>query len=59
MANFMIDMRQVFFALGILLLIISYVNDHFNMYGYYFLGGAAAIIISFVCYIMYFGKRLH
>jgi hypothetical protein len=58
-SNFMIDMRQVFFVLGILLFIISYVKDSLDFYGYYFIFGVISVVVSFVCYILYFSKKLN
>ncbi|PJE81068.1 hypothetical protein COU58_04300 [Candidatus Pacearchaeota archaeon CG10_big_fil_rev_8_21_14_0_10_32_42] len=55
--NWMVDMREVILALGILLMIISYFQDNFNFYGYYFLFGGIFILFSLVLYGIRFFDR--
>lgn len=52
--NWIIDMREVFLAFGVLLLIYSYFKDGFDFLGYYFVFGVMIIIFSMILYVIKF-----
>ena len=59
MANhsWIVEMREVFLVFGFLLLIISYFNDNFDFFGYYFVFGSLVVIFALVLYAVNFLDR--
>ena len=53
----LIDLREVFLSLGILLFVISYFKDNFSFYGLSFLGGLFVVIFAAFLYLINFFDR--
>ena len=56
--NWLVDLREVFIVFGVLLLIISYVEDNFDFFGYYFVFGVLVIILGLALYLAHFLENL-
>ena len=54
----MIELREVFLALALLLLIISYFKDNFDFFGITFIAGGLVIILSIALYLINFFNKL-